>query len=252
MIETSDGIVSPTQDDEYSLVQDLAAMAQSVQQVIDKRANARFGTQSEREAFQVDAPEGTLWKDTTGERILWVKHGSSWERLWPAAVSRSLIVGSFEQISSFPFMNLRWLQDNGDNSNIIIRQSPSVEKVGLSVINRVNNSDTSSFSFRHDGQILHSYGGVSRSIPFAVYSGRTLVTHEDLDSHVNSAVSLPQGYFTQSPNIQLTAESEYPERINLSVKNVSRNGFSIRSYRPTRAEFWVHWTAQQQFNSRPG
>ena len=74
-----------TQDsaDNYDLVIDAAATAASVQAALTARANSYTGTTTQREAFTATAPEGTLWSDTNGDKILWIKQGASWQRVWP-------------------------------------------------------------------------------------------------------------------------------------------------------------------------
>lgn len=83
MATTKDGIWSPNVDDNFRPSSDLATMASTVQSALEKRANSYTGTTSQRTAFTTDAPEGTLWSDTNGEKILWIKQGTGWQRIWP-------------------------------------------------------------------------------------------------------------------------------------------------------------------------
>ena len=74
-----------TQDiaDNYDLVIDAAATAASVQAALVTRANSYTGTTAQRTAFTATAPEGTTWADTNGDKILWIKQGAVWVRVWP-------------------------------------------------------------------------------------------------------------------------------------------------------------------------
>ena len=74
-----------TQDsaDNYDLVVDAAATATSIQTALVARANSYKGTTAQRTAFTATAPEGTTWADTNGEKILWIKQGAVWVRVWP-------------------------------------------------------------------------------------------------------------------------------------------------------------------------
>ena len=83
MATTSDGIWTPDSVDTFALVNDLAAMAASIQAALNKRANHYTGTTTQRTAVTTSAPEGTLWSDTNGEKILWIKQGASWQKVWP-------------------------------------------------------------------------------------------------------------------------------------------------------------------------
>lgn len=85
MATTSDGIWTPDSVDTFALVNDLAAMAASIQAALNKRANHYTGTTTERTAFTSSAPEGTFWTDTNGSKITWTLQGSSWVQVWPAA-----------------------------------------------------------------------------------------------------------------------------------------------------------------------
>ena len=77
-----DNIWTPDSGDNYDYVIDSAATAASIQNALTSRANSYIGTTSQREAFTATAPEGTLWSDTNGEKILWIKQGASWQRVW--------------------------------------------------------------------------------------------------------------------------------------------------------------------------
>lgn len=83
MAETSRGIVTPNQTDRYKLVTDLNTMATSIDEALKDAANTYRGTSTQRTQFTSQAPEGTIWVDTNGEKIVWVKQGASWRRIWP-------------------------------------------------------------------------------------------------------------------------------------------------------------------------
>lgn len=93
MATTSDGIWTPNQGDDYNLVADLGTMASTIQDALDTRANAYRGTSAQRNTFTNSAPEGTIWVDTNGEKIVWVKQGNSWERIFPGKRVRKLYSG---------------------------------------------------------------------------------------------------------------------------------------------------------------
>lgn len=80
---TSDGIASPDYNSPGDIVPGLATMADSIQSALEKRGNSYRGTIAQREAFRVEAPEGSLWADTNGPKVLWQKRGSNWVRIHP-------------------------------------------------------------------------------------------------------------------------------------------------------------------------
>lgn len=77
-----DNIWTPDSGDNYDYVIDSAATAASIQTALTRRANSYIGTTTQRTAFTSSAPEGTLWSDTDGEKILWIKQGASWIPVW--------------------------------------------------------------------------------------------------------------------------------------------------------------------------
>lgn len=79
-----DNIWTPDSSDNYDYVINAAATATSVQNALTRRANSYIGTSEDRIAFTADAPEGALWSDTNGDKILWIKQGAVWVRVWPA------------------------------------------------------------------------------------------------------------------------------------------------------------------------
>ena len=79
---TPDNIWTPDSGSNYNYVIDSAATASSVQNALTRRANSYTGTTTERTAFTTDAPEGTLWSDTNGDKTLWIKQGASWQKVW--------------------------------------------------------------------------------------------------------------------------------------------------------------------------
>lgn len=78
-----DNIWTPNSSEDYDYVIDAATTATSVQNALTKRANSYTGTTAQRTAFTSSAPEGTTWADTNGEKILWIKQGAVWLRVWP-------------------------------------------------------------------------------------------------------------------------------------------------------------------------
>src|SRR5690625_3467399 len=83
MATTEDGIWTPDQIDDYNLVADLATMSSTVQDALERRANAYRGTSTQRNNFTSSAPEGTIWVDTNGDKEVWVKQGNTWQQIWP-------------------------------------------------------------------------------------------------------------------------------------------------------------------------
>jgi|SRR5690625_762784 len=78
MATTEDGIWTPDQIDDYNLVADLATMSSTVQDALERRANAYRGTSTQRNNFTSSAPEGSIWVDTNGDKEVWVKQGNAW------------------------------------------------------------------------------------------------------------------------------------------------------------------------------
>ena len=82
-LTSPDNIWTPDSSENYDYVIDSGATATSVQNALTKRANSYTGTTTQRTAFTSSAPEGTLWSDTNGDKILWIKQGSAWVQVWP-------------------------------------------------------------------------------------------------------------------------------------------------------------------------
>jgi hypothetical protein len=80
-VTTPDSIVTPDDGDDYALVQDLGAMADSVQDAITEWKNYGTGTDAERLALTVSSnpplKSGLLWYSTDTE-VLWRYQGSLW------------------------------------------------------------------------------------------------------------------------------------------------------------------------------
>ena len=89
-----DNIWTPNSSEDYDYVIDAAATATSVQNALTKRANSYTGTTTQRDAFTSAAPEGSLWSDTNGDKILWIKQGASWQRVWPQPPQPRVLSGS--------------------------------------------------------------------------------------------------------------------------------------------------------------
>lgn len=76
-----DNLKTPDAGDQYALVQDLGALADTVQNALKRRANLMLGTVAERNAFTASAPQGIHWQDTDGTNLFeWVMRNGSWER----------------------------------------------------------------------------------------------------------------------------------------------------------------------------
>lgn len=73
-----DNIRTPDLGDPYNLVPDLQTLANDVQDALIERANSYTGTESQRNAFTSQAPDGALWIDTDGDKQMWRKDGNSW------------------------------------------------------------------------------------------------------------------------------------------------------------------------------
>lgn len=77
---TPSGIAYPGTDSLYAHSTDMAAMATSTQMALDKQANAWRGTGSQRVAQLNTLPEGALWADNDGNKVLHQKRNGIW---WP-------------------------------------------------------------------------------------------------------------------------------------------------------------------------
>lgn len=79
-LTSPDNVWTPDDGDQYALVQDLGAMADSVQTAFNRRANMYVGTSAQRTAFTT-APNGVHWQDTNGNQWEYVRLGGAW-RVW--------------------------------------------------------------------------------------------------------------------------------------------------------------------------
>lgn len=119
MPTTPRGIWTPDSTDDYDLVVDLAATANSIDGALDnlsESSNVRVGTAAQRASFLASAPVGSLWQDTDGIRMIWRKDGSAWV---PAVWSWG---GSTSQMNTFsPPDGFRW--HNTTTGTLFTRQS---------------------------------------------------------------------------------------------------------------------------------
>ena len=85
-VTTPDNIVTPDDGDDYALVQDLGAMADSVQEAITNWKNYAIGTDAQRLSLTVSSnpplKEGLIWYSTDTKK-LWLRLVSSWIGLVP-------------------------------------------------------------------------------------------------------------------------------------------------------------------------
>lgn len=77
---TGSDIAYPAGFSPYNYTVDMAAMANSVQLALDDQANCWRGTAADRNARLNQLPEGALWADTDGAKVLHQKRGGIW---WP-------------------------------------------------------------------------------------------------------------------------------------------------------------------------
>ena len=87
---TPDNIKTPGTGDQYALVQDLGAMADTVQNALVKRANMYVGTSAARTAWTT-APEGVHWQDSDGvAKLEYVRRAGAWALATPRVRTGSL------------------------------------------------------------------------------------------------------------------------------------------------------------------
>lgn len=84
-----DNIKTPDLGQQYALVQDLAAMAATIQTALVRRANLYVGTSAQRTAF-TSAPEGVHWQDTNGTKLEWVRQSGAWVQVTQVMTAVSL------------------------------------------------------------------------------------------------------------------------------------------------------------------
>ena len=77
-LTSPDNIYSPNIDDNWAVPQAMGALADSVQEALNDRANAYIGTSQERRNFTPDKP-GTRWQDTDNGQFEFVWRGGRWQ-----------------------------------------------------------------------------------------------------------------------------------------------------------------------------
>src|SRR5690625_2357189 len=90
-----DNIRTPDSGDSYALVQDMGILADTVQNALIKRANAYVGTVAQRNACTSQAPVGTIWSDTDGERLVWKKGATGWVLIVPEPEPRPKAIAGY-------------------------------------------------------------------------------------------------------------------------------------------------------------
>jgi len=239
-----DGLATPDAGDDYALVQDLEAFAATVQQALIRRANTRMGTQSERLAA-TGLPDGTLWKDTTGERILWLRDNAQWVRIWPEPARNVFRIGSYDEVLGTVFYNMRRLYQDGTTTAASFELAGTPANIGMRLSNWLNGSISNYVDFRRNGEIGVHDGTNMRTLPFASAGGKVLIDPPGPNQTTSVQVAFPEGYFTQAPVVQLTPDSGYPEQIRLSTENINTSGFRLNMHRTTQLTAVVHWSATQ-------
>lgn len=91
---TPDDLRTPDLSDPYNLVPDLQTLANDVQDALISRANSYRGSANQRTSFTT-APDGVLWQDTDGIRMLWYRVAGSWDPVLRQAS------GSTSQMNNF-------------------------------------------------------------------------------------------------------------------------------------------------------
>lgn len=248
--ETEDGITYPTNTDEYALTADLAAMAASIQQALEVRANARFGTQSERVAETSNVPEGTLWWDTTGKQGLYAREGTGWTLIFPQPENRRVLAGSLSKEIGQPFLVLGQVLNGTSYASTLI-QTIYQDHPNFQMRHIVNNSTMSRWVFNYNGLLSytdHENNAPMRVHPFAYRSGTILVSDFTPNERFTRTVTFPAGYFDQTPRISLTMRTAQPENTFISVGNApTENEFPIVIYRQSTLPFIIEWEATQWY-----
>lgn len=254
-VETSDGIVSPESTDEYALVADLSALAESAQVVINKRANAYIGTQADRIAATNDVAEGVLWKDTTGSGGLWSKQGSGWALIWPTPASRQLVVGSGSEELGEPFITLRQLTPEHYYANTIETGSSSLaDSKSFMFFHQVDGSVESYWALTPTGYIQFGVPGNPAKTIFPQTTGTLNIAAGSYTANEveTRTINFPSGFFNAPPKLVLSAGTNYPHGTFLSYDNssISESSATIRFYRTGsitggNTAFSITWTAIQ-------
>ena len=245
MAETiPDGLATPDAGDDYALVQDLGAFAATVHQALIRRANTRSGTQSQRLA-STGLPDGTFWKDTTGERILWLRDNAQWVRIWPEPDRNVFRIGSYDTVLGSVFYNMRRLYQDGTTAAGSIELPGNIEDVGMVISNWLDGSLTNAIYMRRNGELGVRSGSQTRTIPFASAGGRVTMESPGPGQTISRQVSFPSGYFTQAPVVQVSHETDYPERVSTSIMNITTSGFTLKMHRTDANISVCHWSATQ-------
>lgn len=139
-----DNIKTPNAGDQYALVQDLGALADTTQAALVKRANAYTGTSAQRTAFTSTAPEGTQWTDTNGTKGTWYLRAGVWtggDTGWVTLTPISPITGTIRARTVGRVTEIRFdlggtlpLGDAAYSTALPVEMRPSTEGVGLTPV----------------------------------------------------------------------------------------------------------------------
>lgn len=251
MIETSDGITTPSDNDPYKLVQDLGAMAETIQQVVNLRANLYKGTSSQRTLFTPDAEEGVFWKDTNGSKILWERKGTGWSQVFPEDRSSGVFqIGSATEAVPSPgqLQISRYYSSTNSQSRTNFVQS-ATQSSGLLIENRKDGSQISSLRIKHNGQLdVATHGAATRvrPIPFAFDEG-TVEIPGGAGTITSAAVTFSPGRFTKTPHIFLQARSSAIAGMSAEtgISGQSASGFTANLLRSNSTTSVLSWFAVQ-------
>jgi hypothetical protein len=98
MPTTARGIWTPSDDDNYDPVINLATMASTIDMLLDSGANMHSGTAAQRVAFIASAKEGAMWKDTDSNGLMWFKNQGEWSPLTDRCGIVSVPTGPLGQV----------------------------------------------------------------------------------------------------------------------------------------------------------
>ena len=113
---TSRGVFYPGPDDNWDIIVDLAAMADSIGTGSIGRGSHFFtGTSAQRSSYTSSASEGDAWQDTTGEKRMWVMKSGSWAGVFPD--TGWLLDAGITAAPNWEFTQIR-MRKQGDVCNI--------------------------------------------------------------------------------------------------------------------------------------
>lgn len=139
-------------------------------------------------------------------------------------------------------------QDNATGLYMYPTSNNSYGEIGIQArVNYVSNTGAATLLLRTDGsaRIFEQESGVTRYLPFAMYPDIRSVTPAAANTTYSYTIKFPNGLFTKTPAISVSASTSVPERVVVSYGSASSTSVTIYYRRTDTTAFSISVIAFQ-------